>query len=100
MKKTNTRKRKRKREREKTPLKYVVTEGTRNSLASNRNKSKKDRKQLRNSRGRCDRMIGGQEGRKRHGEEVMREGCERKKERMASPDEDKGEPEGTTGGKG
>lgn len=58
---------------EKTPVKYVVTEGTRNSPASgNRNKSKKGRKQLRNSRGRCDRMIGREGGRKRHGKEVMR----------------------------
>lgn len=44
-----------------------------------------------------DRMIGGQGGRKRHGEEMMRGGYERKKERMASPDED---DTGETGEKG
>lgn len=70
----NEREKAKEREKEKkTPVKYVVTEGTRNSPASgNRNKSKKGRKQLRNSRGRCDRMIGGPGRRKRHGEEVMR----------------------------
>lgn len=48
-------------ERKKTPAKYVVTKGMRNSSASG-NKSKKGRKQLRNSHGRYDRMIGGQGG--------------------------------------
>lgn len=47
--------------RKKTPAKYVVTKGMRNSSASG-NKSKKGRKQLRNSHGRYDRMIGGQGG--------------------------------------
>lgn len=89
---------KEKEKEEKTPVKYVATEGTRNSLASgNRNKSKKGRKQLRNSRGRCDRMIGGEGGRKRHGKEVMRKTKRERRREKASPDEDeKGETRGTT----
>lgn len=69
----NNEKNERERKRE-TPVKYV--EGTRNSSArGNRNKNKKGRKQLRNSRGRCDRIIGRRGGgreKKRHGEAKKR----------------------------